>query len=171
MRLYFDSIKPIFQRLQKLKVEKTLWKNVPNKQSNIYVPILDAFRNEILRINQENDNIPSLLIQYLLGNQDFYKVIKTKKRVEILGLNLNNSLNLNTLNRPKRDVPKLKLPTQIIQFDYKPLSSTTLLLVCNEGWQISFRIHNAESLVIPSLKFDINLIAHPQTLYSHHITY
>lgn len=168
---YFDAIRPIFQRLQALKNENTLWRNVPNKHREIYMPVLNAFRAELLLINQNNDNIPPRLLAYLLGNNDFYKVIKKRRGVEVLGFNINNTLNLNIQGRPARNVPRLRLPTEIIRFEYKPGSTDTLFLVCDEGWQISFRIHNAESLVVPSLKFDINLIGHPETLYANHVAY
>ncbi len=58
---------------------------------------------------------------------------------------------------------------RIIELSFKPNSTDTLFLICDEGWQISFRIHNASSKVEPSLKFDINLIGQPPALYTHHI--
>lgn len=35
----------------------------------------------------------------------------------------------------------------------------------DNGWQISFRIHNASSKVEPSLKFDVELIGQPTGLF------
>ncbi len=168
---YFNSIQPIFTRLKELKVKKELWRNIPNKATDIYVPILEAFRNELLNINLKNENVPQALIHYLLGNNDFYKVIKGRRHVEVLAFNIKGSLNLGTTNKPLREIQKLKMPTRIIEFVFKDSSTDTLILTCDEGWQISFRIHNAESKVVPSLKFDINLIGHPQSLYTHHLKY
>ena len=34
----------------------------------------------------------------------------------------------------------------------------------NNGWQLSFRIHNAEKEIKPSLKFDIQFIGTPPTI-------
>jgi len=45
-------------------------------------------------------------------------------------------------------------------------SDNTLHVVCDEGWSISMRIHNAESQVIPSLKFDVQLISVPHSIVS-----
>ena len=39
-------------------------------------------------------------------------------------------------------------------------------VVCDEGWQISMRIHNASSRVEPSLKFDVQLISFPSSVYA-----
>lgn len=56
------------------------------------------------------------------------------------------------------------LPTTIYNLDYKRGSKNTLELVMDNGWQISFRIHNALSRLEPSLKFDIQLIDIPQSV-------
>ncbi|MDB5226293.1 MAG: restriction endonuclease [Bacteroidota bacterium] len=168
---YFSQINPIFRELQYLKGKNELWKNVTNKHTLIYMPVLNAFKEELLFINKNNPYIPEALVSYLLGKHDFYKVIKGKKRVEILGFNINGTLNRTIKNKPLNEVQRLKLPTEIIRFEYKPNSRTTLLLVCNEGWQISFRLHSAETAVVASLKFDSKLIGHPESLYSHHISY
>ncbi|MXX98681.1 MAG: HaeIII family restriction endonuclease, partial [Gammaproteobacteria bacterium] len=66
---------------------------------------------------------------------------------------------------------RLKLPSRIIEIEFKPRSKNTVLMVLDEGWQVSFRIHNARSMIEPSLKFDINLKGHPDKLTSHSIPY
>ena len=92
------------------------------------------------------------------------------KKVEIQAYNLNGTLNLAFKNiKPKAKIQKLKLPTRLIDIVYKDNLKTTLLVSLNEGWQISFRIHNASSKVEPSLKFDINLVSAPHTLFTNHI--
>lgn len=48
-------------------------------------------------------------------------------------------------------------------------SLTTLNMVLDGGWSISFRIHNAEKKVVPSLKFDINLTGNPPVLFTQHL--
>ena len=119
----------------------------------------------------QNPNIiAENLVQYLIGNEDFYKVIKGKKKVEIQVYNLSGTLNLpfETV-KPKARIPKLKLLSRLIEIVYQDNSTTTLLVSLNEGWQISFRIHNASSRVEPSLKFDINLVSAPHTLFTNHI--
>ena len=47
-------------------------------------------------------------------------------------------------------------------------SQTTIHIVCDQGWEISARIHSARTRVETSLKFDINLIGVPPNLYSQH---
>ncbi len=42
-----------------------------------------------------------------------------------------------------------------------------MILTFDNGWQLSFRIHNAESRVIPSLKFDVQIIGSPDKSQQH----
>jgi len=170
---YFDEIAPIFTRLEDLRNNdrSTLWSSIENMHAEIYVPILNAFRKELLRLDKENPTVVAEnLVQYLIGTEDFYKVIKGKDTVEIQGYNLHGTLNL-PFNKvkPKAKIPKLKLPTRLIEIVYNENSQTTLLVSLNEGWQISFRIHSASSRVESSLKFDINLVSAPHTLFTNHI--
>ena len=170
---YFNEIKPIFDMLAGLKAQdkSTKWSSIENMHEAVYMPILNAFRKELMRLDNENSNIiAENLVKYLIGNQDFYKVIKGSKKVEIQAYNLDGTLNLpfNKI-KPKAKIQKLKLPSRLIEIVYQNESSTTLLVSLNEGWQISFRIHNASSRVEPSLKFDINLVSAPYTLFTNHI--
>ena len=71
--------------------------------------------------------------------------------------------------KPKAKIQKLKLPNRLIEVVYQENSKTTLLVTLNEGWQISFRIHNASSRIEPSLKFDINLVSAPHSLFSNQL--
>lgn len=170
---YFKEVNPIFDMLADLRAKdkSTKWTSIDNMHQVVYLPILDAFRKELLRLDKENPSIVAEnLVQYLIGNQDFYKVIKGKKKVEIQAYNLHGTLNLPFENiKPKAKIPKLKLPSRLIEIVYQENSTTTLLVSLNEGWQISFRIHNASSRVEPSLKFDINLVSAPHTLFTNHI--
>lgn len=68
-------------------------------------------------------------------------------------------------SRPKISIPKINHPTRIIELAYKPGSKTTIELTMDNGWAISFRIHNASTIVEPSLKFDIQLIDQPAVLF------
>ncbi len=60
-------------------------------------------------------------------------------------------------------VNHIKLPTRLKEIERK--SHNTIIVSLDEGWEISFRIHNTRTLLEPSLKFDIQLISSPQTLY------
>lgn len=170
---YFNEIKPIFDFLSDLRTndKNTKWTSIPEMHKRIYVPLLNAFKLELEQLDKNNREIvPQKLVEYLIGNKDFYKVIKGKNKVEIQAYNLHGTLSQSFGKiKPKAKIQKLKLPTRLIEIVYDNNSETTLIVSLNEGWQISFRIHNASSRVEPSLKFDINLISAPHTLFSNHI--
>lgn len=170
---YFKEIEPIFTLLKNKRSEnpKALWSEIDNMHEVIYKPILNAFKKELMKLGSVHGSIVSQkLVEYLIGNKDFYKVIKSTKGVEIQAYNLHGTLNQSFKKvQPKAKATKLKLPDRLIELVYKENSSTTLILALSEGWQISFRIHNASSRIEPSLKFDINLISTPHTLFTNHI--
>ena len=177
---YFESIKPIFLNLRKLREESNktkTWRSLPNKNKEVYKPLLLAFKKELLKIYDEcPKEITYQLIQYLIGRQDFYKVIKRKRYVQIKAYNLYGTLNLPFKNiKPKFQTPKLIFPTKILEIHFKKDKMlndmlNTLIFEFNNGWKISFRIHNASSRIEPSLKFDVQLISAPKTLFTNKLS-
>ncbi len=164
---YKDTIKPLFERLENAKKEGMLWRDFPNKEQEIYAPLLQAFKKEILRIDGNKKNkVPQKMVEYLLGKYDFYKAIllEREQKTKLEAYHFHNTLNRSVKNKPKRIIPLSKLPTRMIYFDFKPKSFNTLELVLDEGWSFSLRIHNASSRVEPSLKFDIKLLSIPMSV-------
>ncbi|WP_120897157.1 HaeIII family restriction endonuclease [Helicobacter pylori] len=164
---YKDTIKPLFERLENAKKEGMLWRDFPNKEQEIYAPLLQAFKKEILRIDENKKNkVPQKMVEYLLGKYDFYKAIllEREQKTKLEAYHFHNTLNRSVKNKPKRIIPLSKLPTRMIYFDFKPKSFNTLELVLDEGWSFSLRIHNASSRVEPSLKFDIKLLSKPESV-------
>ncbi|WP_441698287.1 HaeIII family restriction endonuclease [Helicobacter pylori] len=164
---YKDTIKPLFERLENAKKEGMLWRDFPNKEQEIYAPLLQAFKKEVLRIDGNKKNkVPQKMVEYLLGKYDFYKAIllEREQKTKLEAYHFHNTLNRSVKNKPKRIIPLSKLPTRMIYFDFKPKSFNTLELVLDEGWSFSLRIHNASSRVEPSLKFDIKLLSKPESV-------
>lgn len=165
---YWSDVKPIFDYLEDEKNKGTQWKNLPDKENDIYIPLLNAFMNEINR-QKSLYNIPKLIVEYLLGKFDFYKVIgiDNKQITQIQVYNLRGTLNKQGKKHKRTiEIPVSLLPTRIIKLDYKPKSRNTLELYLDRGWQFSFRIHNASTRVEPSLKFDIQIVGMPTSIIS-----
>jgi hypothetical protein len=170
---YFNVVMSVFNDLRAIRTKSNataLWSEIEDKSERYYLPILQAFINELRRLNDANPNIiPSKLIRYLIGKNDFYKVItdNSKETTRVEAINIEG-----TLNRPSEgkrslvNVAKLKLPTRFFNIDFKTNSDTTIEVVCDEGWTVSMRIHNASSRIEPSLKFDVNLISLPNTIHA-----
>lgn len=177
---YFDRVVPIFYELRDLRDNSraegspALWSNIENKEETYYKPILNAFMDELKDLDAANQGIvPTRLLQYLIGRHDFYKVIAEDSGhfTRIEAVNIYGTLNTpQNGERPLTRIPQLVLPDRIYHMDYKRnargTSGNTIEVICNNGWEISMRIHNASSRIEPSLKFDVNLISLPGTIYS-----
>ena len=166
---YFDTIKPIFDRLKLLKDNGERWNEMTDKETSVYVPIINAFKTEFEKINTENRDITAKLIRYLLGSngKDYYKLIHNNNHTTtIIPFNIYGTLNQATsTTTPTTIIPTISLPTRIVEMSFKENSLNTLILTMNNGWSISFRIHNASTIVEPSLKFDIKLDGQPTDLF------
>ena len=161
--------------LMQIKAEnpKVTWADLgPAKTLDVYVPLLKAFRKEMLEITKTNPQASTNLLHYLIGRKPFYKVIKEDRNniVVVKAFNIGGKLN-QTVNgkKPVVKTDTVKLPTRIIELDFKENSDTTLMMILDEGWQISFRIHSASTYIENSLKFDIQLIGNPPILFTQHL--
>lgn len=164
---YWRDINPVFQRLQEAKNDNCRWSDIGNKDLDVYRPILTAFINEVKRCNAQHGEVPRKMVEYLLGEYDFYKVISvdSQRTTQIHTYNTHGTLNHSASGvKPKRQVPIATLPTRIVSIDFKPNSNTTVELYMDNGWQFSFRIHNASTMVETSLKFDIQIIGMPTSI-------
>ena len=165
---YKNEVTPIFDRLGKDKTNGLKWNQIPDKINTIYRPLLKAFMDEIKRAYDKDSSMASRLTEYLIGKYDFYKVISidSARHTLLQGYNLHGTLNkASSTKKPEISVPIVNLPTEIIQIKFssqKP--DNTVELYMNNGWQFSFRIHNAEEYVVPSLKFDVQLIGRPTVI-------
>lgn len=175
--VYWNKVRPIFAHLANLKEQGIIWREIEADKPGIYKAVLDAFRQEIMRLAAEHDDVPQKLILYLLGEKPFYKIIKedSSSMVVVKAFNLFGELNkVVNGNHPKYKTKKVNLPTRIVEFDYKikqdgSRSDNTLNMILDNGWEISFRLHSAETKVIPSLKFDVQLLGNPPILFTQYI--
>lgn len=164
---YWEDVKPIFAYLIQEKNKNTLFDNLPNKENDVYIPLLKAFINEINLQKQTHSDLPSRLVEYLLGKYDFYKVISLDKQrmTQIQSYNLHGTLSQDsTYQKTSIKIPTVLLPTRIVSLDFAPNKANTAELYMDGCWQFSFRIHNAEKIVTPTLKFDIQIVGMPTTI-------
>jgi hypothetical protein len=156
---YFRQIEPIFRELKELKKQDVKWKELKNKIGRFYVPVLVAFQEQIVRLC--TGLAPQKMVEYLVGKYDFYKIIKENGDVSAYSFNMHETLGWGR---------HIKLPSRLIEARKKDKSDTTLVLTFDEGWQLSFRIHSAETKVVPSLKFDVQIVGLPN-VSQHQIHY
>lgn len=166
---YWDEISPIFDYLDAHSKTGEKWSELPSKEDDVYVPLLRAFRKEMMTQYSNTPNIPTLLVNYLIGKYDFYKIISidSERATYIEPFNMRGKLNQRSPETQSVfPLQKIKLPSRIVALEPKvdntsQKSNTTLELYMDQGWQFTFRIHSASTIVQSSLKFDIQLVGRP----------
>lgn len=160
---YRRDAQPIWDLLAPMESERLKWRAVDDKKVTVYLPLLMAFIAEIQRqFAFDAQTRSQAIMRYLLGKHDYYKVFKHNSTLSIESFNMDNSLGWG------RTFP---MPTRLISVGMKPGSETTALMVMDKGWQLSFRLHSAETNVKRSLKFDIQIIGQPPNLTRHELHY
>ena len=152
---YWNAVLPVFGNLAAKR--GGLWRDLPDKFGEVYMPILDAFMQEV-----ETHADAGKMLRYLLGRHDFYKIIKENGHISMQSFNMDGGL---------RWGKKIPMPSRIVEVSMKPNKPNTVMLTMDHGWQLSFRIHNANAEIEPSLKFDVQLVENPQRLLSHEISF
>lgn len=164
---YWSEVRPIFNELRSIKeVSKgtATWLGLGNYQAKYYLPILRAWKDEVLRASSESNESGALaaqgLCRYVIGRIDFWKIIARSDEVKLYAFNLNESL----------ATKKTKLPNKILGIDNSDGSQYSLSVRLNEGFQFNFRLHNASSRVEASLKFDVQSTGLPPHVHQHGIS-
>ncbi len=155
---YWEDVNPVFSFLAQEKERGAYFRDMDSKEEQVYVPLLKAFIKEVENGIRKDDSVPRRFVEYLLGKYDFYKVISvdSKRITTIQSFNMYGTLNQpSKVKKPDIIVPVIKLPTELLFIGFKKSSKTAILISFDNGWQFSFRIHNAEDKVNTSLKFDI----------------
>ena len=162
-QLYETAIQPVWDYLEPLEIAKQGWPCRRLKRELIYLPALDAFIDETRRILAEDTlRRTRRMMAYMLGTADYYMIYKQNGDVAVHSFNMNETLGWGT---------SMPMPTRMIELEMRPGSSTTAYMVLDAGWQLSFRLHTADSPVKRSLKFDIKILGQPYEFSNHLIQY
>lgn len=176
---YFRDIRPIFSRLAILKASNAKWSDVTDKNTTVYIPLLEAFMKELRKLSlTHSETVPPMLLEYLLGRKDFYKIISNDsgRFTTLQCFNLQGTLNTaSSTTQPALRIRGVEMPTRIYHMDYKDMkgvpSTTTVQIVMDNNWAVSFRIHSASTYVETSLKFDIQLTGVPSSMFSNSVSW
>lgn len=164
---YWEAVRPLFAELASMKNESggtKLFNELENIGRDYYLPILEAFSAELLRVMGpdavDSQRAAAAFVHYIIGRNDFYKIMNLKTHTEIQGFNFDGSLS----------VPKSKTPTHLVSLDNLDGGNFAKTTRFNRGYAFNFRIHNASSRVEPSFKFDVRGISFGNEIYQHHIS-
>lgn len=164
---YWNDVAPIFEMLTREKRLGTKWSELDDKENDVYVPLLQAFLDEVDRSYRNDSDVAVRMFEYLVGIKDYHKIVSNDSK----RLTLISTFNLHgTLSQPSRlkvsafDVSVAELPNEILAMRFKRGSKTTVEIYMDNGWAFSFRIHSASTVVQPSLKFDVQFISTPASV-------
>lgn len=150
------------------KGDKRKWEDVPEeeKMNKYYRPVAKEFVRELKFLMERDKTIASKFAEYVIGKQDFYKIIGKKNQVVVEGYNFRNTL----------QVKPTKLPDDIMKISYLPdtgrkPAGLTIVIACNKGWQFHGRIHIKDTRVAESksLGIEITLEGKSKYLFTHDI--
>ncbi|MCY4353117.1 MAG: HaeIII family restriction endonuclease [Gemmatimonadetes bacterium] len=158
---YWSDVRKIFGTLKQLKKESNntaLFKEIENVKQTVYLPIIIAFEDELKRlIENHGKQFSRNMFHYLIGKNDFYKLVQINKRAgSITSFNLNGSLAWGK---------KWSMPMGIENI--KRNGFNKLIVTFDGGWTLSFRLHSGDGPVVPTLKFDVNFIGMAAGIMSH----
>lgn len=176
---YMNTVASVFNRVMEWKsrgVES--WKDLgEDKEERVYIPLLNAFKDEMVRLFHEGDKtVAENLIRYLIGRKPFYKVIKQDRNAMVVMKAFNFTKGLGEKYndiKPDCRLEKIPLPGRMVELAYsekiRGKIRDSLTLILDRGWQIDFRIHSADGPLVNSLKFDIQLVGNPPVLFTQHV--
>lgn len=164
---YWNDIKPIFNMLMREKTHGTNWSDLDDKECDVYVPLLQAFLDEVDYSYKKDPDVAIRMFEYLVGIKDYHKIVShdSKRATLVHTFNIHG-----TLNKPSHikasafEVPIADTPTEILAMRFKKGSKTTVEIYMDNGWAFRFRIHSASTHVQPSLKFDVQFISTPTSV-------
>jgi hypothetical protein len=147
------------------------WRLLPDKANSVYRPMVDAFIQEMKLQQANHGDLANLLLDYLVGRYDFYKIMtqRNQRATYIQAFNLKGNLNQDCLGIQPTIIinPQARnLPTRIVSIERYLDRPAYAEIIMDNGWQFTFRLHNAESNIIPSLKFDIRFTGSPLTTWA-----
>ena len=168
---FLDTIKAIVKPLEQYAIDKVNWRDLDEsyKFDAFYVPILKAHLEEIKRLCSEHEDAPKLFLSYFFGSRDFYKVMmdEGKKTIHIKAFNMNGTLSKSVNGiKPIVKMKTINFPTKLLHADFEGNSKTTIVLTFNNGWAVSMRLHNKDSIAkTTSLAWDVNLASLPPKMF------
>jgi len=164
---YWQNIEKPMMYLREHK--GNLWSNLHEKEKKVYDPILFALMTELSNLARACPNFPNRLVWYLVGKYDFYKVIArvASHQTDVQAFNLHGTLNQDAEGKlPRTSLPTSmgNLPTRLVQVSRK--NATTISVILDRGWQFDLRVHNADSIIAPTVKLAVSFAGSPFKSYA-----
>ncbi|MYD24493.1 MAG: HaeIII family restriction endonuclease, partial [Gemmatimonadetes bacterium] len=90
---YWAAVRPVFGQMREMRERGMLFRDVQNKEQTLYLPILTAFEDEFTRLCQSfGGRFIQRVFRYLIGQHDFYKVVRETDGVLVQSFNMSGTL-------------------------------------------------------------------------------
>ncbi len=144
---------------------KSPWRELDSKlKENVYKLVATAFINELQRLeHMHGPIIPENLIRFLLGDHDYYKLLRKGRTTQIQPINIHGTLahKCGTSN-PVTIIGRLPMSSRFLKIELH--SWNRLRVYFDAGWQIEMRVHNKDTLITQSLAFETEVLGQPASL-------
>ena len=166
-RKYWDAVKPVFDRLKSEKAAGEKWSERTDKENAGYVPMLQAFMDEMDRMYKIDSSMPKKMVECLIRTSDDSEIVcrDGKSSMVVHALDAYRTLNRpGEIKEPSISIPEKTLPTELIAFKFKTNSRNTVEMYLNNGWQLEFRIQDTDAGSEQDFKLDARLIGIPSSI-------
>lgn len=156
---YRDDLRRLFDGVEKAGPES--WSDLePSLKQRFYDDCIRAFERELSRLFRTKDGpkVCLAILRYFLGKYGCYKCVVSRSGSFVQAYSFGRS-----------PVPRISFPRRLIAVHFPPGRHGVLHLYFDRGFSFSLRLHNASRRYERSLKFDIQALGLPQSLYSHHL--
>ena len=159
-RRYVRELGRLFDDLESRPFDEWSDLDARRKQA-FYDACIAAFNKEIQRLIGEigDSEISRGLVRYFLGSKGYYKCVVSERGSFLQAFCFGRCA-----------VARISFPKRLVALDFPPGRHGVLHMHFDRGFSFSLRLHNASSNYERSLKFDIQALALPQSLYTHHLS-
>ncbi|MFK4356501.1 HaeIII family restriction endonuclease [Bacillus sp. RC92] len=165
---YMSDVQQVFREFDEYRQQQeyTRFNEMSNEEKNhfLYRPISEKFSELLIRsFNGEQGTIAvQNILQYLIGDQDFYKAKADFRRreIKIEAFDFRGTLGTNR----RLLAPTRCLEVQIIQG--RSGMHNYINMNFDRGWEVQMRLHTADSRINNSLKWDVQFVGTPRDAWS-----
>jgi len=155
---YLVSLNRAFAEVESPKPKS--WSDLGEERKRVfYNRCIRVFGEELRRLAAIDEATFSRnFFRYVMGSKGYYKCVVSERFSFLQGFLFGRSV-----------VARINCPKRLVKMDFPSDKSGVLHLYFDRGISFSLRLHNASDSYERSLKFDIQAIGLPQSLYTHHL--
>lgn len=169
---YYIEMQPVVDRLYKMR-NMNINDVYKDKITELYAPVLEAVKQEIIRNCEQYPETPENLIKHFFCKKDFYQIVPigNSESTKVVAYNIHGTLG----KCLTPEINRISYPTKLVEIRQKELPSkalsrTILHLVFDNGWNMEMRLHNTGMKIAGGvLMFDVRVTGIPHGVWQTQI--